>query len=613
MKKTRILSILVAVFMLMSLPMYVSAGTFDDVSEKTHSWAIDAIESMAEKGIIKGYSDGTFKPDNTVSKLEALSLTARVLGVQDEENEAVLNAAIEAYSETVEQYKLSFGSNEICYLLMKNIISEEELGDYIDKTHASSGMKRYEMAVLLTKALDAEAEVSKNLITTLEYTDADEIPAYAKKYVEYVTTVQLMSGVGENMFSPNTDVTRAQAAILMNKLGDMTNYSYYSGIVADMDNASRVIKIKTEDETLKYTVNSNVILRFEGAEITVNDIASGYDAVVTLKDNTLYAIDFVTPLVDKEINGAVASVTTGPKPSISIYVIGDDDTKITSEFKESYPLNSNVIVTYNDTASTLQSVKTGSFVNVVIKKGEIITIRAYDKTKTISGRVAGVQITPVCKLDIEEADGTVKSYVVSSDVQVTRNGSKATAADVLSGDSVSLTTTYDRITKIVASGKKQSESGLIQEVIISVNPRITVKTTDGNKTYNITNNCILDLPGITSPTFYDLRVGVAVELTIEGDTVVKLSADISEGVTQISGTVTSVNTSYSVIQVNYVDATTGISVTEPVFVKSKATIIDIFSGNSIKLSAIKTGAKITAFGVRNSGVFEATTINVTNN
>ena len=37
------------------------------------------------------------------------------------------------------------------------------------------------------------------------------------------------------------------------------------------------------------------------------------------------------------------------------------------------------------------------------------------------------------------------------------------------------------------------------------------------------------------------------------------------------------------------------------------------TGASVKLANIKTGYRITAFGMRNNGVFEATTVNVTNN
>lgn len=613
MKKFKFLSVVLAIAIVLTMPTFAGAKSFNDVNSSTHSWAVEAIENMADLGIITGYSDGTFKPDNTVTKLEALLLTARILGINSPENEAFLEAAKTMYGEKVDKYELTFGSDEVCYLLMKNIIKEDELGDYIDKTNANSGMKRYEIAVLLTKALDAESEVSKNLITTLEFEDADDIPAYAKKYVEYVTKNGMMNGVGNNKFSPSTDVTRAQAALLMNKLRETTLYTYYNGQVADIDYASKVIKVKNETDSYRYIINTGVALRFEGADITLNDIVTGYNAVLTVKDGSLYAIDFITPLVDKEVTGVVSSKTTGNKATISIYVVEEDDVTIGTDVKETYPLSSDVAISYEDESATLKDIPVGAFVHLSIKKGEAATIKGYAKSKNVSGRVIDVAVTPLCMISVELTDGTQKTYILDSNVEVSKNGAKTNASAIVSGDTVALTLTYDRVTKIVSTSKKQSKTGVIQEVIISASPRITVKTDDGTITYPISNACEIAMPGKSNPTFYDLRVGVAVSMTMEGETVVKLETDVSEGVTQISGTVSSVNTSYSVIQVTYTDKTSGITVTEPVFVKSKATIIDILSGNSIKLSAVKEGAVITAFGMRNSGVFEATTINVSNN
>lgn len=612
MKKIRILSVVLAIMMVMTMTTFVNAKSFDDVTAESHSWAVEAIESMADLGIITGYTDGTFKPDNVVTKLESLLLAARILGVNAPENEALLDAAIEAYGEKVEDYELNFGSDEVCYLLIKNVISEEELADYIGKSNVSQGMKRYEIAVLLTKALDAEDEVSKNLITSLEFADADDIPAYAKKYVEYVTKNGLMNGVGDNQFSPNTDVTRAQIAVLMNKLSEKTKYTYFYGKVAEMDYSTKVIRVKNEEDSARYIVNADAILRFEGADITVNDIATGYDAVITVKDGSLYAIDFITPLVEKEVKGVVTAKTSGTKPTLTFYVVGDEDVVLNTNTKETYPLSSSAVYTYEGGSASINEVAIGSFVDVSIKEGQIVSVDAYAKTKTLTGIVSSVEITPVCKLNVSLNDGGDISYILASDVEVTKNGKKVTAAEVVAGDTVSVTAVYERITKIIATSKTTEKSGVIKEVIISATPRITVKNDEGEITYPISNACKLAITGKAAPTFYDLRVGVAVKLTLEGETVVELVTDASEGVTQINGTVTSVNVSYGVIQINYIDPSSGTSVTEPVFVKTKATIIDILTGNALKLNTINVGAKITAFGVRNSGIFEATTINVSN-
>ena len=606
MKKIKLMSVVLIITMVMSMSLCSYASTFSDVDKNSHEWAIDAIEKMVELGVINGYDDGTFKPDKTVTKLEALVLTSRILGVNAPENEALLDAAVKKYGETVDKFNLSFGTNEVCYLLVKNIIKESELTDYIGKSNSSSGMKRYEVAVLMTKAFDAEEEVSKNLITTLEFNDAEDIPAYAKKYVEYVTQNGIMNGVGDNLFSPNTDVTRAQIALLMNKLVDMTDYTYFCGQVSEMDYASKLLKIKNEDDSAKYTLNGAVILRFEGEIVTLNDISTGYSAILTLKDDSLYAVDLVTPLIDKEVTGIVSSKTTGNKPAITINVIEDDAVSIKSDVKETYPLSADISVSFDDEAATIKDIPIGALVKINVKKGQAVTVKGYTKTKTVSGLV----VTPVCAISVEHSDGTEASYIFANEVEVTRNGAKATASDIVSGDTVSLTLTYERISKVVATSKKTDKTGVIQEVIISASPKITVKTDDGTATYPISNSCQIVMPGKPEATFYDLRVGTAVTLKMEGSTVVQVQTTVAEGVTQITGTVSSVNTAYSVIQVVYTDTTSGITVTEPVFVKSKATIVDILTGSTVKMANIVEGSTITAFGMRNSGVFEATTINV---
>lgn len=616
MRKTRIVSLTTAIFIIMSLFAVSSAATFKDVPADTYSWAVNEIESMSKSGIIKGYEDNTFRPDKSVSKLEALVLTARVLGSENPSNSNITETAIENFGDTIDTYKIGFGQNEIAYLMAKGILTTSELSSYISSDVASTGTKRYEMAVILTKALDAEEEVSKNVMTSLEYADSQDIPAYAKKYVEYVSNQGLMNGVSGNKFSPNTDVTRAQAAVMLNKLINLTNYTYQSGVVAEMDTASRIIKLKDNSEYKQYTVDSSVLLRFEGTKITINDIGTGYDAVATFKNGSLYAIDFVTAMLDAEIYGSVAAKSSlGANPSISVYEIKSTDASVnsSSDNKTSYTLSDNCVITASGSSSTFADIKTGSYIKLTVAKGKVSVLEILPTESTITGRISDIEVTPVCKITVEKTNGTTESYNVASNVTVTKNSSKMTIADVVVGDTVSVTTTYGFASKLVATSKTQEKSGVITEVIISANPRITMKIGESYITYPVTKDCQFVITGKAEPNFYDLRAGTAATVKIESDTIVQINTDSSDEINQISGTVMSVNTSYNLVQITYVDSLSGTTMSEPVFVKNKASIIDISNGSTIKLSNIKTGSKITAFGSRNNGVFEATTINVVNN
>ena len=70
-----LLSLLVSVFVI------APAFCFPDVNND--HWAAKQIENLAEKGVIVGYPDGTFKPDENVSRAEFASMAIKALGQEN--------------------------------------------------------------------------------------------------------------------------------------------------------------------------------------------------------------------------------------------------------------------------------------------------------------------------------------------------------------------------------------------------------------------------------------------------------------------------------------------------------------------------------------------------
>ena len=68
-----------ALFCLMAvlMPMSALADTFTDTGSH---WAKDKIESWAEKGYVSGYQDGSFKPDQNITRAEFMVIVNKAFG-----------------------------------------------------------------------------------------------------------------------------------------------------------------------------------------------------------------------------------------------------------------------------------------------------------------------------------------------------------------------------------------------------------------------------------------------------------------------------------------------------------------------------------------------------
>lgn len=68
----RFLLCAIIIFAILAIPIRTLAGTFSDVPESSPYF--QSIESLVSAGVLKGYEDGSFKPDDKVNRAEALKI-----------------------------------------------------------------------------------------------------------------------------------------------------------------------------------------------------------------------------------------------------------------------------------------------------------------------------------------------------------------------------------------------------------------------------------------------------------------------------------------------------------------------------------------------------------
>ena len=78
MKMKKILATLVAAAMILTSVLSVSAASFTDVSDSDRYY--EAVEILSALDIIEGYEDGSFRPDETITRAEAATIVDRLLG-----------------------------------------------------------------------------------------------------------------------------------------------------------------------------------------------------------------------------------------------------------------------------------------------------------------------------------------------------------------------------------------------------------------------------------------------------------------------------------------------------------------------------------------------------
>lgn len=84
-KNKRVITYFLAMFIIMSTflhPVHANTSFVDTIP----TWAKNAVDYLVEKGAIQGYPDGTFQPSNAITRAEAAAILAESLGLEIDEN-----------------------------------------------------------------------------------------------------------------------------------------------------------------------------------------------------------------------------------------------------------------------------------------------------------------------------------------------------------------------------------------------------------------------------------------------------------------------------------------------------------------------------------------------
>lgn len=575
----------------------VQPPRFSDIYEENYTWARIYINSMAQRGLISGYEDGTFRPDNDVTRLEALSLFARAMGSNDSVNKEVLKFAHETYDSIISGYDLKWGGDEIAYLMYKGALKRADLDTYLRGDEKDSPMMRYEAAIIITKAMGKEDKALSDLGVVLDYSDAREVPSNAIQYVAYATEAGVMEGMGDGMFSPNTEVKRSQMAVMLSRTVDKTDYIFKKMNISSIDTSAREITVTTSSgNTERYAYTDETVMKNCGYDVQPSRLGLGVDAVFTFSGNKLAYVDTVEAVPDETVKGKYVGYTS--KSGRSIITITPDN----YDENQSYECDDSISVTYDNTPATVRSFTRGDIVTLELANGRIVRMTGETKSDTISNAIVesvdlGSEVTMTISHGSSEYNG--KTYSIDNNVSVKKNDAEVGLNNIYKGDKVKLTLEYGVITKIVAESSKRVYEGTIKALTISTQSEMTVIVNKKETTYQIPKDVEILING-EEGTLYDFRVGDNVKITLDSDAITKIVAtSTQESAGAISGVVTGINASYGVISV----MTEGSTSVSSALCKDDWTTFITADGKTKKMKDIKVGQTVEIKGTNSSGAF----------
>ncbi|QJD86606.1 S-layer homology domain-containing protein [Cohnella herbarum] len=164
-------------------------------------WAEASIKQAVYGGIVKGYANGTFKPNATVTRAEFAVMLMNALKPQGNGAELKFtdNATIGAWAK-----------NAVAQGVQAGIIKGGNDGSF----RPNAEVTRAEMAVMIANALGKSSEAN----ATTGFADDKDIPAWAKGSVAIAKQAGIVQGKSGNKFAPQDNATRAEAVTVLLKM-----------------------------------------------------------------------------------------------------------------------------------------------------------------------------------------------------------------------------------------------------------------------------------------------------------------------------------------------------------------------------------------------------------
>ncbi len=254
----------------------MSSVAMTKVQDVEGHWAEGSFNMWIEKGLIKGFPDGTYKPEHPMTRAEFFVLLNRALNLH--------KASIGDITSN-EWFSLDLSiAKEQGYLegLPEEIL---EVREYISRQEAVS---------ILGRAMQLSPEKS----VASKYKDEDLIAVWARDYISEATKRGYIQGYANNTFGPENNIIRAEVVTILHRaIGELYNIEGTYGPISGTGTISGNSTISKSNVTLRNLTIEGDLYITEGVgdgTVTLDGVTvlgathiSGGSKGVFIKDSTI--------------------------------------------------------------------------------------------------------------------------------------------------------------------------------------------------------------------------------------------------------------------------------------------------------------------------------------
>ncbi|HAN09420.1 MAG TPA: hypothetical protein DCP90_02270 [Clostridiales bacterium] len=236
-------------FMLCFVILFLSTPTLASNDQKfsdlgSNNWAYSAVMQMVDKGVIAGFSDGTFRPNDSVTREQFAKILVLALNLEllNPETPTFVDVSKSnwayKYVETAKQYLTGYKAGDKLYFKGSDTAVREDMA----------------VAIVTAKGMD---EQSPDLSVLNTYSDKSAISVSLRGYIALAIKNKVMEGDGNGSFRAQSTLTRAEACSLIYKSSIGSNYQGEKVAVKD-ENLGTEYKIFNDGNiTFKYPIESS--------------------------------------------------------------------------------------------------------------------------------------------------------------------------------------------------------------------------------------------------------------------------------------------------------------------------------------------------------------------